>query len=120
MKLSKVDLTNGNFNGNNREVSPSLTTQLNIWYKVKCVHYNDANNYRFRGIVDGEVILDLKNLRPHNYKHMKLKSQSITPIGNLQNIRIAGKFNIVYIEDVYAVFLPRVGISLLQNNINSR
>jgi len=96
MKLSKVDFTDGK----NREVSPPFTTQLNKWYKVKCVHYNDANNYRFRGTVDGEVILDLQNLDSHNYEYMKLRSQSINPIGNLQNIRIAGKFILfLYAED---------------------
>ena len=98
MKLSKVDFTG-------REVSPPFTTQLNKWHKVKCVHYKSDNDYRFRGTVDGKVILDVKNLVPHNYEHMKLKSQSITPIGNLQKIRIAGMFRIIVYAEYFNFYL---------------
>ena len=114
MKLSKVDFTD--FTG--REVSNPFTTQLNKWYKVKFVHYK-GNGYRFRGTIDEEVILDAKNSVPHKYEHMKLKSQSITPIGNLRNIRIAGMFRIFVLCRRFQ-FLPRVGIRLLQNNISFR
>ena len=61
---------------------------------MEFVHYNDRNHYKIRATIDDEVIVDVKNLSPKNYKNMKLITNSITSIGNLQKIRIAGKFMI--------------------------
>ena len=104
--------------GTDRNISPSLTTQLNKWYKVKFVHYYNGNNYRIRATIDDEVIVDVKNLSPKNYKNMKLITNSTTSIGNLQKIRIAGKIMIFhYVLSFIKLYHPRDGIRLFQNNI---
>ena len=73
-------------------VLPELTIEIFRWYKAKFVYYRDGDNYRFRGIINDNVLLDLKDLGPHNYEQMKLMSQSKTSIGNLRYIRITGRF----------------------------
>ena len=91
MKFSEVDVIY-----KEGYVLPELTIEIFRWYKAKFVHYRDENNYRFRGTIDGKVLLDLKDLGSHNYKQMKLMSQSKTSIGNLRNIRITGRFMIFF------------------------
>ena len=116
MKPSLVDFTYKN----DTDESTQLPAQFHHWYKVKCVHYNDGNYYRIRGTINGEVFFDLKDPSQRKFEDMKLLSDSTTPIGNLRNIRIDGKFGIfAYAEDLQ-FSLSRVGNSLLHNNVSSR
>lgn len=86
MKISKVD-----FLYKEGYVLPEFKIESLGWHKIKLVHYHDGINYRFRGTIDGIVLLDLKELGQNKFNYMKLMSNSTTQIGNLQNIRIAGK-----------------------------
>ena len=101
MKLSKVD-----FFYKDIYVLPGFKIQLSEWYKVKFVHYHDGNDYRFKGTINGKVLLDLTKLGQNKYDNMKLMSHTISLIGNIQKIRIASKCMIfVYVEKFKTFFL---------------
>lgn len=100
MKLSKVDFLHEDI-----YLLPEFKIQLSEWYKVKFVHYHDGNDYRFKGTINGEVLLDLTKLGENKYDNMKLMSHTISPIGNLQKIRIAGKSMFVYVRKFKKIFL---------------
>ena len=72
-------------------VLSELKIELFKWHKVKLVYYHDGINHRFRGTIDDKVLLDLNDMGQYNFKYMNLLSRSLTPIGHLRNIRIAGR-----------------------------